>query len=707
MASRKITECFAKRWRPDSSAESSYRPASTDYRPASFSEATASATDSTDSESYTRKGKHKFGYNASWEDEFKWLKRVDGGMLCTICNKFNLVNSRNKTGVWASEPCKQLRKDKVVQHARSEMHATAAEKERLAIASTSDGGIAQAFQTTVSLQKKAISGSMRILYWLAKEEVAHFTKFDSLRQLCLDLGCGYFRELNMGGNAKYNSHRTIEEWLMILSNVIEEDLLKQVQLSPAIGLMCDESTDISVTKELILYARIIAGGEVSTHFLKLIHIQDGKAETIEKALISFLDETNIPISNVTAFGSDGANVMVGRVSGVATRLKRHNPQILSIHCINHRLALGTSQAAAEVPYLVKFQEILVNIFKFYHYSATRQSAVAEIQSILNDPQLKFKEPKSVRWLSHALAINAIKRSLPSLLCSLEREASEQSDPTAMGLTKLCKTYMFIATLLFMSDILSHVTKISLLFQRENVDYSQVQQLVGTCIEAIKELATFPGPAMLTIDTVIERLVEQHHIEIAGITDSNKQTFDTNIRQRYCLALEEHLERRFPDLPIIHSFQVFDPTLLPKSTDETQKYGESYISELSHHYGIDDCTAQQEWVNFRLVMKNTCSCRNMEATDVLRMLALNETYQTLYPILSKFAQIALALPVSNADSERGFSCMNRVKTQLRNRLTVSSLDTLLRISIEGPDISHFDFSSAVTKWSSLRNRRIFM
>ena len=46
-------------------------------------------------------------------------------MLCSICNKFNLVNSRNKISVCASEPCKQLRKDKVVQHARSEMHSTA------------------------------------------------------------------------------------------------------------------------------------------------------------------------------------------------------------------------------------------------------------------------------------------------------------------------------------------------------------------------------------------------------------------------------------------------------------------------------------------------------------------------------------------------------------------------------------------------------
>ena len=51
----------------------------------------------------------------------------------------------------------------------------------------------------------------------------------------------------------------------------------------------------------------------------------------------------------------------------------------------------------------------------------------------------------------------------------------------------------------------------------------------------------------------------------------------------------------------------------------------------------------------------------------------------------------------SNAERGFSSMNRVKIQLSNRLTVSSLDTLLRISIKGPDISQFDFSSAVTKW----------
>ena len=50
--------------------------------------------------------------------------------------------------------------------------------------------------------------------------------------------------------------------------------------------------------------------------------------------------------------------MVGSVRGVAIRLKKHNPKIIAIHRINHRLAHGVSQAAESVPYLKKFGEIL-------------------------------------------------------------------------------------------------------------------------------------------------------------------------------------------------------------------------------------------------------------------------------------------------------------------------------------------------------------
>ena len=172
--------------------------------------------------------------------------------------KSMLCHKHNRT----ARNCLNMRRDKVLRHSQCEMHLAALEKERLAIVAAGDGGIAQAFERTVSMLRLALSGSLQILYWLAQNEVAHFTKFESLRTLCCDLGCDYFKELNLGHNANYSSNRMIDEWLQVLSNIVEEDILTAVRNSPGIGLMCDESTDISVTKELILYARILHGKEV-------------------------------------------------------------------------------------------------------------------------------------------------------------------------------------------------------------------------------------------------------------------------------------------------------------------------------------------------------------------------------------------------------------------------------------------------------------
>ena len=44
------------------------------------------------------------------------------------------------------------------------------------------------------------------------------------------------------------------------------------------------------------------------------------------------------VESFSGFGSDGASVMFGN-KGVASKLKRNNPKIISIFCHNHRLAL--------------------------------------------------------------------------------------------------------------------------------------------------------------------------------------------------------------------------------------------------------------------------------------------------------------------------------------------------------------------------------
>ena len=69
------------------------------------------------------------------------------------------------------------------------------------------------------------------------------------------------------------------------------------------------------------------------------------------------------------------------------------------------------------------------MFIFYQNSAVR---MANLQELLNDPQIKCKQAKDVHWLSHDNAIKALIRSLNSVLVSLDREASEKVNPLLMA-----------------------------------------------------------------------------------------------------------------------------------------------------------------------------------------------------------------------------------------------------------------------------------
>ena len=75
-----------------------------------------------------------------------------------------------------------------------------------------------------------------------------------------------------------------------------------------------------------------------------------------------------------------------------------------------------------------------------------------------------------------------------------------------------------------------------------------------------------------------------------------------------------------------------------------------------------------------------------------MIALvdNSTLQAMFPHLSQIAAIGLLLPMYTADCEQGFSALQMIKTDLRNRLSSKIMNYLLSISIKGPSPTDFSY-----------------
>lgn len=72
----------------------------------------------------------------------------------------------------------------------------------------------------------------------------------------------------------------VEEFLSITSSTVKLQVLKKIQNSPCFGIICDETTDIATTNQLIVYAKAIVDDKVDTFFLALKELSEGKAKTI-------------------------------------------------------------------------------------------------------------------------------------------------------------------------------------------------------------------------------------------------------------------------------------------------------------------------------------------------------------------------------------------------------------------------------------------
>ena len=377
-----------------------------------------------------------------------WLEyKVDDGMYCMLCTKWNKVPRRG-TPTWTSEPCILLRSESVIRHSETQMHRSAAKEELDSQLASIDGGIAAAFENVWEAEECAMKAALACVYFLAKEEIPHTTKYEPSMKLLLYLGLPHLEVLNKGGNAKYTSYRIVDELLTLLGDEVKQKIGRSLQESPCIGLICDETTDISSTKALVVYAKAVVHCSVQTYLIALKELSSGEADapTICSLLLETVADYGLEIECVAAFGSDGASVMTGKHTGVAARLKQMQPSLVSIHCVAHRLVLAVTEAADQVSPIKQFKSYLNSFFTYFHRSPKRAGKLqASFERLFDQPALKLRQPSDTRWLACDEAVQTLKRSLEPLTKALEDIAnSDDGDATAVGLAGILRRYKFVS-----------------------------------------------------------------------------------------------------------------------------------------------------------------------------------------------------------------------------------------------------------------------
>ncbi|WAR04742.1 ZN862-like protein [Mya arenaria] len=273
--------------------------------------------------------------------------------------------------------------------------------------------------------------------------------------------------LRVDSHTTYEHSSSIDAFQDALFSVIEEELLGNICDSVKFSLMLAESTDISIHQNLIVYIRVIECNHVGivephTYFLGMDSLYRANAESIFSKLTCMLEQKGIDIVKFCGVSTDGASVMVGSKSGVVTRVNKEVPGVLQTHCLAHRLALSCCSGADCIPYLVKVQEILNSIYKYFHNSPKNTAMLEAIQTITQGQSGKFKWCFTLGGLFFMV-----------LLRPCSGRFLEEKSGKSLSLYKPITTYKFLYVLHYMADVLQPLAIFSKSLQTNDIYFAEL------------------------------------------------------------------------------------------------------------------------------------------------------------------------------------------------------------------------------------------
>ncbi|XP_065664785.1 zinc finger MYM-type protein 1-like [Hydra vulgaris] len=283
-------------------------------------------------------------------------------------------------------------------------------------------------------------------------------------------------------NSSYLSKTICEEFIEIMPKKVCEVIVDEVKASGYFSLSVDSTPDISHIDQLSVVLRYVADGEPIERFLTFLELQNHTGKGMAKQVLQYLREVcSIDYSKCRGQSYDNAANMSGCYKGMQKKILEENEFAIYIPCAAHSLNLVGRSAIDSCLEAVNFHTVQL-IYTFFSASTNRW----KIQKGCLVNETLVKSLSDTRWDAHAVATEAILKSHPQILKSLEciQEDQTQKGDTrgeAENFAKKMQELEFAFMLVFWKEILQHFHRVSQALQKEHVN-------LKTCADLYTSLA---------------------------------------------------------------------------------------------------------------------------------------------------------------------------------------------------------------------------
>ena len=333
------------------------------------------------------------------------------------------------------------------------------------------------------------------------------------------------------------------------------------------------------------------------------------------------------------------------------------------------------------------------VFTKYHYSP---KALREFRELADTLEEKVSRPVNVlgaRWLPHLESALKILFKGFKVLVMHSQNTKEGRVGSAGRQGRATFSVKFLTSmkgLLFAHltwDIVEDAAQLSKVFQADFTNVTLAMAAVNNFKLRLLSMKTKDGQRLQHFLQQTEGAESFNDIAIIR-GDNDLQEFQAK-KRRVLDHVLQNVEERFAYLendPVLKAAAVLDPDIWPEDPLELSSYGDAEIHVVvlvdyyKDHLSRAGCKLTQIVIEWSLVKSHVSLHLSSRRTEEVFSSILRSLVDDC-PNFLLLAEILLIWPLSTAVVERGFSSMNRVKSQMRSSMSQENMDGVLRIAVK--------------------------
>jgi hypothetical protein len=506
----------------------------------------------------------------------------------------------------------------------------------------------------------------------------------------------------------HNSSVNIKEYMSILNKNHKDSLINSFEKYKYFSIMVDDSIDISTINHMSIFIKYIDNSfTIRTNFLALKEIGDKGAASYNlfNILISVLKEFNLNFKSLVAFCGDGTRNISGNKKGLLNLIKQNNPYLIGVHCYAHQFNLIIKSLFIKNVELCEIKNKIYKIIKYINSSENRLSLFHNIQNNLfsNIKKKKIILPIEIRWSSMYNSLQSIIENylVIKLFFKQLNKNKNVNKEEIIEFIKIFDDSEFIRKILVLESILRVMNQGIQSFQKENINIDDGIKIIFDTKTKLKNLSNIEMIKNIQqkMETTVKNIDKNElYLKIENQIEENVNFIFENINIRFNKK-EDLLEK---------IITIFDPKKIKEYLNNSEvNYKQTFISIIQKFKPIFfENNYNDKYEDFRLFIESISSCINLfkNSTEVCKYVLSKSTLGNCITII-RLAQIFLLIPVTTVAVERGFSCLNTIKSKKRNNLNQTSLNTLMMIKINQTEENMKELIEKCSEdWVKVKQRR---